>query len=123
LSDCGLEFLPRVLERAALIKRPAQVSVSLRIIPITQIESYVKLVNRFLELSATIQHQTEIMMSIGRRVALGNCPLQRIGRAIEIAQSGERISEVAMSIGEVPVLLFDRRLIRANGVFDLSARV
>src|SRR6266404_7710753 len=62
-------------------------------------------------------------MSVGRGVALSDRSLQRIGSAIKISQSRKRVSEIAMSVRKVSVLLLDRGLVRTNRFFDLASRI
>ena len=62
-------------------------------------------------------------MRIGCGIALSDCPLQRIGCAIQIAKPRKRVPEIAMRIREVAVLLLDCGLVSAHRFRDLASRI
>src|SRR6185295_11382878 len=123
LSDCDFEFVASLLEIAALVERAAEIAVSLSVISVTDFKSRLKLANRVLELSASVEHQAEIVMRIGGGIALRDCLLQRAGSAIQIAKPRKRVPKIAMRIREVALLLFDCRLVGAHRFGDLASRV
>src|SRR5712692_7412731 len=119
----NLKLLACLLERAALIKGAAEVAMSFSVVAFAKIERSLKLMNRFFELPSPVKHQPEIVMSIRRSVALRDCLLQHIGRAVKIAQSRKRVSEIAMRVRKVAALLLDRRLVSSHRLLDFASSV
>ena len=97
--------------------------MSFSIVAVAKLEGSLKFVDRFFELASTVKHQTQIVMSISRRVPLLDCLFQHVGSAVKIAQSRKRVPEIAMGVGKVAVLLLDRRLVSAHRFLNLASRV
>src|SRR5438309_7237727 len=97
--------------------------MSFSVVAFAKIERGLKLMNRFFELTSPVMHQPQIVMSIRRSVALRDRLLQHIGRAVKIAESCKRVSEIAMRVRKVAVLLVDRRLVSAHRLLDFTSSV